>query len=217
MALKEDVKRDGPVVFDDDLDVFAMDGLEPGGKRVDVGDCRGESEEIHVFRQKDQGFFPDGAALRIIDIMDLVVDDPGVFFERWGVVEDPVAEYLCCHDKDGRVRVDGDVAGHDADSVAIEPAEVPEFLVGEGLDGRRINDARLPLDAGGDDVFGNGCLSGACRRRNDDRAPFVDGIDSFLLEPIVNHRVIIDNIAIKSKGMRRSLRHRCLPHDTSRF
>ena len=70
--------------------------------------------------------------------------------------------------------------------------EVPEFLVRKGLDGRGVDDADIVLNRGADDVFSNGCFSGAGRRADNNWKSFLDVVDRLALEGVINHENIIN-------------------------
>jgi hypothetical protein len=57
------------------------------------------------------------------------------------LLEEEIAQNLCCHDDNGCVRLELDVACHDADLSRPHLLEIVEFLVGERFDRRRVEDA----------------------------------------------------------------------------
>ncbi len=117
--------------------------------------------------------------------MDLVEDDPGVAFERGFFLNDFVAEDLGRHDERRGFRVDGDIAGQDADLVGIFFGEIAEFLVGERFDGGGVNHSFPALEALLNDVFGDGCFSRARGGADNHRVSPVDMGDGFFLEGVV--------------------------------
>ncbi len=109
--------------------------------------------------------------------MDLVHDDEPEIEQRAGAGVEHVAQDLGGHDDDGRLAIDGVVAGEEPDvarAVAID--EVGELLVGQRLDRRRVE----ALAAGGqrdvDSELADQRLAGPCGR-GDEHA--VTGLDRF--------------------------------------
>lgn len=54
--------------------------------------------------------------------------------------EEEVAENLCCHNHNRRIRLKLDITCHDADLSRPHLLEVVELLIGEGLDRGRVED-----------------------------------------------------------------------------
>jgi hypothetical protein len=140
------LQRHGPPHLDDDVEGRGPDLRHPRREVVDVRNRGGEADHPDVLRGVDDRLLPDRAALDVVDVVDLVVDHRADVLEASRILEDRVPEHLRGHDQQARARVDGHVAGHDADGVAVDLPEVAELLVAERLDGRRVDDALVPLE-----------------------------------------------------------------------
>jgi hypothetical protein len=87
--------------------------------------------------------------------------------------------------------VERDVAGLDADAVAVDLAEVAEFLVGERLDRGGVEDAGALRHALLDRVFGDEGFPGAGGRGDDQGFLVVDDADGLFLERIQGDAAIV--------------------------
>ena len=111
-------------------------------------------------RRLDNDLLPDGAAGEVIDVMNFVEDDVADLLQPLRILIDKVAQDLRRHDDDGGARVDGVLAGHEADvTLAMKSLVVVIFLVGQCFQGRRVNRARVGLEAPEDGVVGDNGLS----------------------------------------------------------
>ncbi len=90
-------------------------------------------------RAEDDRLFPGGAALRIGQVVDLVEDDGVDIVEIPGGLQQHVAQDLGGHHHDSGVPVLGHIAGQQTDLIAIDLAQIAEFLVGERLDRRGVD------------------------------------------------------------------------------
>ena len=119
-------------------------------------------------RRQDDALLPDRAAFRIVKIMDLVENRVVHIAKPRRVFEDEVPENFGGHDEQPGVRIDGDVAGLDADHLVAEPfAEIAVFLVRERLDRSGIDYPLAQRHGNVDGIFGDERLAAAGRRGDD--------------------------------------------------
>ena len=98
--------------------------------------------------------------------MDLIEDDMGDPLEAAEILVQDIAEDLRGHDGHIGQGIDHDVPGDDADAVrTIERLEFLELLVGEGFDGRGIDDPVAVEDGPVDQVIGDQRLADPGRAR----------------------------------------------------
>ena len=117
--------------------------------------------------------------------MDLIENDIVHVFEALRIFQDQVPEDLGGHDKQLGLGIHRDIARVNADhSLAETFAEVAEFLVGKGLDRRRVNDAFAQLHGGLDRVFRDKGLATAGRRCHDKGFSLVNRLDCFFLKKV---------------------------------
>ncbi len=98
-------ERDGATLADDRLEA-PPDFLEPSAEVLDVAHRRGQRNELHRIRKREDDLFPDGAAEAIGEVVDFVHDHVSQARERRGVGVDHVAEHFGRHDNDLGVGVD---------------------------------------------------------------------------------------------------------------
>ena len=137
----------------------AVDLVNPIGELVAVGDGGGEGDELDFSGAIDDGFFPNGAPLAIVHVVAFVEDDGfdtdegGADFPDGGAIEH-VAEDFGGHDQDGRIPIDGDIAGEETHVVAAKDfAKVAEFLVGQGFEGGGVKNAAIAGKGAIDGIF----------------------------------------------------------------
>jgi hypothetical protein len=194
---------DGAFLLDDDVqrDV-RTDGADPAGQGLEVGDGGRQTQDPNVLGREDDGLLPDRAALDVVEVVDLVEDDVADVVEGFRGLEDRVAEDLRGHEDDLRVRIERDVAGLDADAVAVEGGEVAELLVGERLDGGRVEDAGAFPEAALDGVLGHEGLARARGGGHDEGLAGVDDLDGALLERIQGDALILHERGEREEGGR---------------
>jgi hypothetical protein len=115
--------------------------------------------------------------------MDFIVDDPRDLTHDLRSTVEHRPQNLGRHNETGRRRVDGDVSSHESD-VAKLGEDVSVLLVRERLNGTRVDDPLLALEALGDRILGDDRLSGRRVRRDEDRLLPLDGSDGNLLEGV---------------------------------
>ena len=99
-----------------------------------------ETHDPDVSGEVDEHLFPDGASVGIVEEVNLVDDHGGEVLELLAA-EQHVPKNLGRHHLARCVSSDDQVARHETDLVlTMKPAVVPKFLVGERLDGRRVDD-----------------------------------------------------------------------------
>ncbi len=129
-------------------------------------------------------------SLLVAHVVDLVEYDPGHFTHNLGSTIEHRSENLGSHDETRRGRVDGDVSGHEADITEF-CGELAELLIGEGLDGRSVDDTLTVLETLGDGVLGDDSLTGGRMRRHEDRFVPLDAGDRVALEGIERELVLL--------------------------
>ena len=104
--------------------------------------------------------------------MNLVKNNPLEVSDDVTAVVQHGPENLGRHDEAGRLGIDLNVASDEAD-IAERVLEVSKLLVGQGLDGRRVDGARHVLLRQRDRVLGHDGLAGGRVRRHEHRlVPF---------------------------------------------
>lgn len=137
----------------------AMHLVHPVGELVAVGQRGREGNKLDVGRAVDDRLFPDGASLLVVHVVAFVQDhrlhvlqgipaqglrllprihlagvSPLLDSQRKRRAVEHVAEDLGGHHQDGRLPVDGDVAGEQANPLwAKLLAEIAKLLVGKSL------------------------------------------------------------------------------------
>ncbi|OQA08373.1 MAG: hypothetical protein BWY66_01018 [bacterium ADurb.Bin374] len=190
-------KRNRPLVVGDDRDLVVEHRFDPVCELRVVGNRRRQGQEPDRLRREDDRFLPDGAALDVAEIMYLIEYDVCHVGDRGGVLDGHVPIDLGGHDEGLGVAVDDDVAGEDADLVAVQPRKVAVFLVRERLDGRRVDDAPVGLENLLDEILGDEGLAGAGRRRKHERVAVFDLGDGLDLE-IVEDVAAVGDVQIHS-------------------
>ncbi|OQA40613.1 MAG: hypothetical protein BWY49_00790 [Candidatus Omnitrophica bacterium ADurb.Bin314] len=185
LALVEEMERNRPFCFFDHRNRPVMHDLHPRCKFPHVRNSRAERENPDLRRREKKGLLPDRPALVVIQVMDLVENDPTRTPDALTVLEKGVPVNLGRHDEQPGARVDRDVAGQDADIGRAEPLlEIAELLITQGFDRGRVDNA-LPLSEGlFDGLFRDEGLAGTGRGRNEERVVFFNPLNGLLLERI---------------------------------
>ncbi len=190
VALKQHGQRDRPVRLLHDVDRPLMDVADPLGDLLDVGHRGAEGQQVHVDRSKEDRLLPDRAPFLVVEVVDLIEDDPGVAREPLDVLQQRVAVDLGRHDHQRRGGVDRDIAREDADSrVAVARGEVAEFLVAQRLDRGGVDDALMARERALDDIVRQDGFAGAGRCGDKHGAVALDRLDRLLLERIILKRM----------------------------
>ena len=191
LAVDEVVERQrhGPLGVGDQAD-RPVRAADPGRDLVGVVDRRREADELDVIRTEDDRFFPGRAALGIGEIVNLVEDDGIDVVQVPRRLQEHVAQYLGRHDHDAGIPILRDVAGEQADLVAVDRAQIAIFLVGERLDRRRVDDAASPLKRFPDAELGDHGLAGAGWSRDHHGVAGEQRLDGLTLERIERERVV---------------------------
>ena len=171
------LQRDRAALLDHDARV-AAEGGDPVAELLGVGDRRGERHDAHGRRQVDQDLLPDGASVRVLQVMDLVHHDREQPRERRRAFVEHVAKHLGRHDDDRRLGVDRVVPGqqpHRAGAVLVD--EVAELLVRERLQRGRVEGLASTVQGSLDREFRDDGLARAGRRGDEHRPSLVHGVD----------------------------------------
>ncbi len=146
------------------------------GRQAHEGDLR---------RREHEDLLPHRSSVGVLEVVDLVEHDHLQPLQEWRPGEEHVAEHLGGHHHHRRLRLVRDVAGQQADPVAtVTGRELGEFLVGEGLDRRRVERLAARLEGPGHCVLGDERLSRAGRGADQDRFAAVDRLHRLLLKGI---------------------------------
>ena len=183
------LERYGPFLLDHDARLTAK-RPDPFTELLGVGDGRGQTDDADRSREMDQYLFPDGAPVRILQVVDLVHHNPLEPVKRVAPLIQHVPEHLGGHHHDRCLSVDRVVPGQQSDLLgSVRRDEIAELLVGQGFQRRRVE----TLAPGGDRVLDrelrNYGLARPRGRRDEDRSPFVQRLDRSKLEPIEGERV----------------------------
>ena len=186
------VQRDRAVLVPDDRDLVPLDCRDPFGELLRVRDGGRKAEEAHVLLREDDGFLPDIAALDVVDEVDFVEDHVAQRGEGRVPRDGHIAVDLRRHDDDGRPAVLGDVPGQQADVLLpVIGRELLVLLVGQRLDGGRVDDLLALLDVLADDVVRDERLARARRGGHDDALVLLYGPDGVFLEGIKNEVLVL--------------------------
>ena len=127
------LQRDGPLLLDDHSRGTA-ERPDPLAELLRVADGRGQTHDGDAEREMDEDLLPHGAAVRVLQVMDLVHHDERQALEGVAPLVEHVPEDLGGHHHHRRLGVDRVVAGEQADpSRAVPGHEVPELLVRQRL------------------------------------------------------------------------------------
>lgn len=103
----------------------------------------------------------------------------GPFFEQ------KVAENLCGHDNDLGIGLELDVARHNANGrMGILLCQIVEFLVGQRLNGRRVEDCFAEFECSVDQIFGCQGFARSCFGSDEAIMPLVHRRNGMFLEGI---------------------------------
>ena len=178
------LERNGAALLDHDARV-AAEGRDPVAELLRVRDRGGERDHAHRRGQVDQHLLPDGAAVRVLEVVDLVHHDREQPRERRRPLVEHVAEHLGGHDDHRRLRVDRVVAREQPDAAgAVLGDEVAELLVRQRLQRGRVEGLAAAVERPLDRELGDDRLAGAGRRRDEHRHPRSHGVDGITLEPV---------------------------------
>ena len=152
-------------LFRHDQRGFATNRFDPFGKILDIGNRRGKTYDVHVFRQVDNDFFPDRPSETVSKIVHFVKDHITKRFKRHGMLIQHIAQHFRGHDHNIRLRVDGRVSGQQSDLIrSILVDQIMVFLVAQRFDRRGIKGFDIPCLRQIDGEIG--CDSLACSRRS---------------------------------------------------
>ena len=132
------VQGHGPALLDDRRGRPAH-LTQPVAELLGVGDRRRQGDDADRLGQADDDLLPHGAAEAVGEVVHLVHDHVAEPVEGPRARVEHVAQHLGRHDDDRRLAVHGAVARQEPHLVgAVALDEVVELLVGECLDGRRV-------------------------------------------------------------------------------
>jgi hypothetical protein len=157
------LQRDRTLLLDDHPG-RAPEGRQPLSELLGVGHRGRQAHHGHRQREVDQDFFPHGASIGVLEVVDLVHDHDIEVLEGGAPLVQHVPEHLRGHDHDGGLAVDRVVAGQEPHAAgSVLGHEIPELLVGQRLERRGVE--RLPSSGQGslDGELGHHRLAGARR------------------------------------------------------
>ena len=173
-----------PVLLDHDVGVAAHLG-QPGPELLGVADGGRQGDHADVLGEVDDDLLPHRPALPVGEVVDLVHDHELQAGERVRAGVEHVAQDLGGHHHHRGIAVDRVVPGEQPDplrSVALD--QVVVLLVGQGLDRRRVEALRGPLDGQVDRELPHDGLAGAGGGSDQDAAPGQDARAGLLLEGV---------------------------------
>ena len=178
------LERHGTTFFDHHSRV-APEGRDPVAELLGVGDRGRQGHHTDGRRQVDQHLLPDGAAVRVLEVVDLVHHDREQTRERRRPFVEHVPEHFGGHDDDRRFGVDRVVSREQPDrACAVLGHEIAELLVGQGLQRRRVEGLAAAIERPLDRELGDDGLAGAGRRRDQHRRSSIHRVDRITLEPV---------------------------------
>ena len=134
--------------------------------------------------QVNDHLFPHRSAHLVGQVVHLVEDDDAQVIQGCPRV-DHVAAHLGRHDNDRRFGVNRRVAGRQADVVRpVEVAQLEVLLVGQGLDGRRVEGTHAALQGHVGTELADDGLTCARGCRHQDGGTCFDGVERVKLEGI---------------------------------
>ena len=198
----------GPAVLLDHPDRPLAHMGQPLGELVQVAERGAEADDLHVPGQVDQHLLPGGAALFVVEEVDLI-DDHAAEVGDLLAGEQHVPQDLGGHDPAGRVAADHQIAGDEAHLVlAQDPAVVAELLVGQGLDRRGEDDLFALAEGLLHQPVGDDGLAGAGRRRHEHALAPVEGGDGLGLKAVEHKAAVaqgLRGVGIGGGGLRGAL------------
>jgi len=131
-------ERDRAVLLDDDLGRTPHRG-EPCAELLGVADCCRQCHDGGGLREVDHHLLPHRTSKAVGEIVHLIHHDVAEVGEGRGVRVEHVPEDFSGHDDHGGLTVDGVVSREQPDVLGSMPVdEVVVLLIGEGLDGSRV-------------------------------------------------------------------------------
>ena len=128
----------------------------PIGDFLKVADGGRQTDELDVGRCLDDDLFPDRAARKVIDVVNLVEDDIADPLKALRVLVNQVAQNFRGHDHDRRQRIDRVFTGHETHvPLAMPAAVIAELLIGKRLQGGGVDGPRVRLEGAQDGVVGD--------------------------------------------------------------
>ncbi len=162
---------------------------DPVGDLLDVGHGGREGHQLYVSGGVHDDLLPHRPAPLVAHVVALVEDHVSQLVEAARI--EHVAQDFRGHHQEAPARIDLDVAGEDAHHVFAEGAgEVPELLVGQGLQGRRVGQALAALQGEFDGELRHQGLARTGGGRHDDRLAGPDGPRGLHLEIVEGKRIL---------------------------
>mmetsp|Transcript_16843 Transcript_16843/g.64133 ORF Transcript_16843/g.64133 Transcript_16843/m.64133 type:complete len:565 (-) Transcript_16843:922-2616(-) len=177
-------QRHRPVLRGDHVDRSPLRPADPFAELDRVRRRRREEDHAHVGREHDDHFFPDDASLAVVDVVHLVEDDPLQVAHKICPAIQHASQDLRRHHHARRVRVDTDVARHDAHVVAVPRPEIAVLLVAQRLDRRSVHAPGTVAHRKGDGILRYHRLASAGVRCDEDVLLLLEAADRLLLEAI---------------------------------
>eukprot|EP00968_Pinguiococcus_pyrenoidosus_P024580 scaffold4850_cov213-Pinguiococcus_pyrenoidosus.AAC.14 len=167
---------------------------DPAGKLLRIRDRRGQKHEAnlsnYLVRQQDDAFLPDDPARFVPHVVHFVVDHPGHFAHELGAAIEHASQDLRGHDEALRIRVDADIACHEPDVLELR-LHVPELLVAQRLDRRRVHHSLAIAKTLGNRILGHHGLASRGVRSHQDALLGLDKADAQLLKRIQRERILL--------------------------
>ena len=184
------LQRHGPAFLDHDGRLPA-ERLDPLAELLGVRDGRRQADDRGREREVDQHLLPHGAAVRVLEVVDLVHDHGHQPVEGAAALVEHVAEHLGGHHDHGRLGVDGVVSGQQTDAIrAVSRHQVAVLLVGERLQRRGVERLAAPVERSLDRELRHDGLARTRGGGHQHRPTGVHGVDRRGLEVVERERVL---------------------------
>ena len=169
---------------------------EPGGKDLGIGERGREQNKLNALRNIHEGLLPDFSASPIINVMALVKDDrldpcdgerrrETERFRLGPLFEQKIEEDLRGHNNNLGIGLKADISCHETHRGIWELlGEIGELLIGQGLDGSRVEDATTARQYLVNGRLAHERLTTPCLGTNQNIVILVNGFERVLLEGI---------------------------------
>jgi len=165
------------------VDFLLFGASDPVGEFKVVGNRRRKHYYADGVWQLHNDLLPDTAALFIVNVVDLIEDDPFNVLDLAAVVVKHRLEDFGCHDQTGCVLIELDIASDDANIPKLQ-LEVPVFLVTQGLNRRGVNRLGHVSSGKRDGILRDHCLTRRGMGCNHNTVTLLQPVDGALLKVI---------------------------------
>lgn len=121
-----------------DVHLAAFRSANPSGEFDRIGDGGAQHDDVNMGREQNEDLLPHDAALAVVDVVNLVKDDPLQIADDIRAVVQHRSQNFSRHDQTRSLGVDLNVARKQA-NISEGRLEISELLVRERFDGRCVN------------------------------------------------------------------------------